>query len=604
MIFEQVDQKSFNPEVLQRLIVEISNVLKLKYHDAFKAKLVHEHQIRTNPSYKSTVELKPNDKFVVVDIGAGLVPMTVNTLDMIKRASDLIPKLDGIKDLNISSSSEQFVYEVEYIAFESNCGLYHGILDEMSKRGFKLLPDFDYELSNNDLSRDDIRTFNKIIFSDNSCLHEYVIKINVHVISVDFTSDEALQWLDILVGSGINRKLDLIIGSCVADLMSPERLSAHLIEMAEDSGGLLYLPITFSGETKLNMRIDKLAKLKRMEENACRSNRDSRELKNIPSDEFMFATYNDCLRRLGQHLDSERLVNILESYGCKVFTCQSTESKKAGGKAEECLIPYSSLPRSDWHISPSAHPYMWKCMMRFFSLGTTFQLLGSNWDVNGWFHALCGAAKKDCDIAAAKSVNHTTTNETEQREHHGLEIIASNVDILARLPKIEKFLRPKLRHSWLWQSNDGSKSVFRQEFGDFKHYDLKTTPPLHDPSLSNIISPSVIKINEALQENRQKDDGSSLPNLIEPTKTSIHSHSHQSTVRHMVEFSGVQKVGVISEPTPKPERGQVVLSLECSLVSTGTELKVFLGEMDDEMDIDTVFEGMKGKGFRYPLRYG
>ena len=45
---------------------------------------------------------------------------------------------------------------------------------------------------------------------------------------------------------------DLVVGACVADLHPPRALASQIIHIASDAGGLLYLPITFNGKTKLS----------------------------------------------------------------------------------------------------------------------------------------------------------------------------------------------------------------------------------------------------------------------------------------------------------------------------------------------------------------
>ena len=53
--------------------------------------------------------------------------------------------------------------------------------------------------------------------------------------------------LDRFLGRQSERKLDLIIGCCLADLVHPSGLCQRLLEIAGDGGAVAYLPITFPG---------------------------------------------------------------------------------------------------------------------------------------------------------------------------------------------------------------------------------------------------------------------------------------------------------------------------------------------------------------------
>mmetsp|Transcript_15275 Transcript_15275/g.25496 ORF Transcript_15275/g.25496 Transcript_15275/m.25496 type:complete len:885 (+) Transcript_15275:20-2674(+) len=53
--------------------------------------------------------------------------------------------------------------------------------------------------------------------------------------------------------SRVSAGLDLVVGACVADLHEPGALLNQIVDIADDSGGLLYLPITFAGATALKV---------------------------------------------------------------------------------------------------------------------------------------------------------------------------------------------------------------------------------------------------------------------------------------------------------------------------------------------------------------
>lgn len=58
-------------------------------------------------------------------------------------------------------------------------------------------------------------------------------------------------------------------------------------------------------------------------------------------------------------------------------------------------------------------------------------------------------------------------------------------------------------------------------------------------------------------------------------------------------------------PDSKP-LGPTELEIEsiCSLISSGTELKVYRGDFDRESPVDVSIKGMDTEKMDYPLRYG
>jgi hypothetical protein len=72
-----------------------------------------------------------------------------------------------------------------------------------------------------------------------------------------------------------------------------------------------------------------------------------------------------------------------------------------------------------------------------------------------------------------------------------------------------------------------------------------------------------------------------------------------------VEFVGPKNVRVrkVSFPSILSNR-EVLLKAQCSLVSTGTEIKIFRGELDNSEPLDTSINGFTDKSISYPLRYG
>jgi hypothetical protein len=70
---------------------------------------------------------------------------------------------------------------------------------------------------------------------------------------------------------------------------------------------------------------------------------------------------------------------------------------------------------SDWRIARSAHPHMWRCMLRFVALGTALAGLG-NWDARAWVDGVLRGG----DSA----------------------FVASNIDVLAAFPRVHEHILP------------------------------------------------------------------------------------------------------------------------------------------------------------------
>ena len=108
--------------------------------------------------------------------------------------------------------------------------------------------------------------------------------------------------------------------------------------MAGDGGGLLYLPITFAGATRL-VRKGKAAERIRATSNsnsklatklstnsaptgagmyASSGERTKEESLTIPSDEEVFDLYHSHLRERGHYLDANKLAATLQRYGCSL----------------------------------------------------------------------------------------------------------------------------------------------------------------------------------------------------------------------------------------------------------------------------------------------
>ena len=85
------------------------------------------------------------------------------------------------------------------------------------------------------------------------------------------------------------------------------------------------------------------------------------------------------------------------------------------------------------------------------------------------------------------------------------------------------------------------------------------------------------------------------PTLHPHESTAIQKEERQlelSTSVDCLEFLGERKVHVVRKPIPDVGVGQMLVRTECSAVSTGTELKVFRGDVDPEEAADLTIDGL------------
>eukprot|EP00977_Amphora_coffeiformis_P007019 scaffold1519_cov166-Amphora_coffeaeformis.AAC.19 len=70
-----------------------------------------------------------------------------------------------------------------------------------------------------------------------------------------------------------------------------------------------------------------------------------------------------------------------------------------------------------------------------------------------------------------------------------------------------------------------------------------------------------------------------------------------------IEFSAPKEVAFVSKSRPKLEPGEIRIESLCSLISSGTELKIFHGSFD-EAALDVNIDSMEGQRMSFPLAYG
>lgn len=516
--------------------LEAKNEIDVKsYNSDVQATLLNQLEKRILHRFKQSSNTK-RTPLVAVDLGAGLLNMLPTVQKMFSDAAAISP----LGDL-----------ELQYIAFESNKNIRKRTMEILADLGFVSIPSsVDLTAATASTIRSDVQSFKGTMTAKGD--KALPMTVTVHLVSEDFMTDAAANILKDLLESHrcegslstaafssmytrARPSVDMFIGCCVADLIPPTELVAQVVEMAGDNGGLLYLPITFCGETRLI----------RGKQAKSQDPRPSSELSNgglpVPSDSEVFDVYHRHLKSRGHYIGADRLITTLGNYGCTVVT------------------PADRSASSDWKISKKNNPYMWKCMMRFVALGTAFETLGK-FDLKTWFDGL-------------------TNDKPEKEEGEGegeeadMMIAVGNIDILAVLPEIVQRILSPTEMQDIVPSAD---SIYCTDFSSPPAEDLRFTPQISRPSQHHPLHP-------AFSAKKQQ--------LAPPS------------IRRSVEFLSPGNVHIVEEAVPKVGSNQLLIRTSCSLISTGTELKVFKGDLDPDEPTDLTIDSLKEK-MTYPLRYG
>ena len=531
----EVDKKSFNQEILTMLSKQLND-------------RIHQRFLKKSDG--------KNFPLVAVDLGAGLLNMLPTVQ---KLFSDASATLIGNNEM-----------ELQYIAFENNKNIEKHTIKKLTEQlGFESIPS-SVDLTANTAStiRADIKSFKKIIKMPAGVngKKERTMVVTVHLVAEDFMSENALKILNDVLGNHrcsngkkVNSqdkkytksrsKVDLFVGCCVADLISPSALANQILEMAGDGGGLLYLPITFCGQTKIFRNSKELQIIKGLETGLIQES--SPRSVRIPDDSEVFSLYHKHLEKMGHYLGPDRLLSELEAYGYSVLLPSSSNNVKSA--------------TSNWKISKKKNPYMWKCMVRFIALGTAFQAMGI-FDLKSWFNNLNNENnKEDCDMM----------------------IDVSNIDILAVLPEIvQKILSPEEMIQNALKLEASHDALMCTDFGSPAADAFRKTP-----LITRLPSSAAIHISGSENKAEKESEIASKLELFVPTS------------RSSVEFLSPGVVHVVEEAVPAIGNDQLLVRTTCSLVSTGTELKIFTGDLDVDQPADLTISGMEDK-MSYPLRYG
>ena len=506
----EIDSKSYNPAVQAELVRQLRTRIK--------------HRQEKNEG-TSKVPL------VAVDLGAGLLNMLHTVQRMISEACE-----------------ETDSHELVYVAFESNKNIQNRTIEMLRNSGFESIPSsVDLNSQTASTLRAGVKSFRGQMSSKSKSagVVSSPMTVTVHLVTEDFMTDAALKILNDVLTSHRDEAgslsqvphstytpprplVDLIIGCCVADLVPPRALAAQVLEIAGDGGGILYLPITFCGATKL---IREGSGERRIPFLGAKVSLEGERPLPIPTDSEVFKVYHKHLETMGHHLDAPKLVSTLGDYGCTVLTPQGKHTAAA----------------SNWRISKTASPYMWRCMMRFIALGTAFETLGQI-DLKSWFEGVNG----------------------DESSQSGSVIEVENIDILAVLPEIvQRILPPRSSSTVSIDDVTDADALMCTDFSAPPADALRTTPSI-STATSGVTSEALLAI---------------------PTR------------RRYVEFVSPGVVHVAEEDIPSLGPNQLLVVTTCSLISTGTELKVFNGDLDCDQPADLTISGMEDK-MSYPLRYG
>ena len=499
----EVDQMSLNKDVLERLQEQV--------HSRLASKIVIPGKPACDTG-ENTMKLL----FRTVDLGAGLLNMlpTVSRIlkSTLKKVSDEQQDMIGGKNV---------VLTMEYVAFESNENLSDEINKTLENQGF-------------------LRTKQQMMYNDVPCdLFESTVDTHfmskIYVVRTDFMSEDAIMVLRGIFAENNTPSfqartidtpstcIDLFVGCCVADLISPRALAAQLLEMANDNGGIIYLPITFCGQTSL------CGNLREEESNANKQKDFIDRVLPVPSSEIVFNEYHKYLKKCSHHMSPDVLINTFEEYGCR-----------------STLSPSCSYS-SSWTISKKRNAYMFQCLMHFVASGVTLPLL-RRWNIQKWLHKVQADASSE------------------------FTIVAKNVDLLLSLPQIPQNI------AFLEEKMLPSDPRVRFAKSSLEVVDkLRSTPSLHEPETVS-----------TFLENENNEDLHKIPQSCK-----------------VVEFSGNRNLHIIEEEVPqKLEATQVLIQTHTCLISPGTELKIFQGDVDTNQAVDLTIEQMKDKGMQYPMRYG
>jgi NADPH:quinone reductase-like Zn-dependent oxidoreductase len=463
----EVDRLSYSPSVRQKLIKLLAERL----------------QGRIDASTSESLHLN------VVDLGAGLLNMLDEVTNMISSA------------IKIMSSSSQMTAFVNYIAYEGNRHVWEAAISKLvADKSFVIT-----EIQTSSPSSQQLMTKRIELTSGSS------IDLQVKFVNDDFLGSQQIDQIhQYFKATSPTSQVDLIIGSCLADLFPPDILSKWLTHLNDDGKALLYLPITFCGSTMIRAHEQQVELVRHL-----LGQRDSSSI----SQYELFNDYHYSLQAQGHHLQVDELISELSACGCQLIRSSHISA------ATETVVTAAQDDDSTWKISLKQHKYLFYCMLRFIAHGTIY-------GIDARFYPI------DLVISWLQTFYQLLA---DVHPHHPLgpdiAILAKNRDLLFIYPSSRQFYS---------SATDPSKARVKIAAGSSEvqaiEFIAARSLRLVESSLSALAS-------------------SMLPN-------------------------------------------QILIEAEHSLISTGTELKIYRGDFDSDQALDTAFTEMKESSMRYPLRYG
>ena len=308
-------------EALARAMGHVDREFVFSHVDYLKEKnVVDAKSIDRETWEKLAEEIKVGEDGImrITDLGSGLFFM----LDLI---------LHGKEDKASLVSLTPGIERIEYHAYESNLGLFHGCLDKLYELGFAQTPR------------------NAPSLGDTHVFFHAERDLVLHLHWYDYRKEEKDED---------DETPHAIVGCCFADLIEPSALVQSIkcfVGTKSGSSPLVYFPITFAGTTQF-LHTKPYGKSARGW---------------IPSDTHVFRTYAASLRDdQGHNLDPHQLVEAFERHGGELLM----------------------QGKSRWDINIVTSPYFWKAMLYFFGVVAAPKLMIDGWDSIGWIQR-CEAAR-------------------------------------------------------------------------------------------------------------------------------------------------------------------------------------------------------------------
>jgi len=505
----------------------------------------------TNSDGSSSSSSSDSNTLRVVDVGAGLLSMLRMMLDGGGGKKSLISLMEGEEGCITSSSSSPSLRNVQYIAYEPNRNLVEecrAVLDSMG---------FTERSSGDDSKEEDVeKNTNELIFH-RSAIDGCNVDVTVLLRIQDFRQGEEMKSTTSSSSTVLSPPLPphLIVGCCFADLFDPpHQLVSSLLHLigyfsATNTKGGTRTDSNTTNETLLYFPITFAGTTQFVPpkpfgiRSPSSSKQQQRQQLTIPSDTTAFQLYAQALtERHGHNLDPNRIISSIQQVGGTLL----------------------AKGRSNWNIDSNNlgkvmgekkddgdGGYLWETMLYFFGTSAAPEMMmrgkrnsegGGGWDAVGWL---------------------------ERARDGRPDIIVENVDILFSLPSNEAVEEVVDTATAARGIRSGSSATSTCSSGEVCEDDDDGTTTTCD------------------DENRRR------------TRLSV----------ERINFTAPRTVGTVIEEWDTTDGshlgpGQIEVQSICSLISSGTELKIFKGEFSPTAPLDVNIPGLSTQTMSYPLTYG